>query len=386
MGQILTKKGMGGHGMQAYDEESGEYVDVTLKVGDKTVSTFGEYLDLMKERHPEDAEAIKSEDPEVIGKYSEKFSSAFEKKVAIMNKSRYSTFKDAKDLEEHFDRLFTPVFVDTLKELCPEGVSKYTRITPVKEAYMDSVTIAIFRGRFGRAKMRPMDEETFKLEYNSDKVDRTLTTQRYQNYGKWDAASTAEFLRNLPKGKSVPFFRGVHHVYGRENKDIVARGFYDEKSPVLTNISAGLKGAGNGIYTMPSIDVIYARIDYGGKGYIKGQSGIVIVHGLIDNVSDLRITSSKNWDYGASSREVRELMRRAEDKEFGLKMADSLFAKGFGDIHQCRSMAKNISNAISNDYGTAAAVLGYDIMTGYGHEMVVLNPNCARVSTTYNED
>jgi len=379
-GQISTKEGFGGYGLQAYDTDDGKYVKVTLKVGDQTVSTFDEYLHIMKERHPEDADAINAQDPEALSRYSEKYSSAFRKKVDKMNEKRHYNFNDGKDLFDHMEKLFTPTMVNSLKKMCPNGYSNQINVSPYRNYTFDAVTVAFFNGRFGTAKFNAMSEEEFKELYESDLTDKRWTNKKFE-FSRTGSKDTYDYLKSISAGKHVAWFRGLKHMKDDERLQKVAKGYIGDPD-VLSNLS-GSAGAGSGIYSMPSIDVVHTNVD---GGYII-NSGAVI-HGLIKNVADLKIGISPSWEGGNLSDEakkIRGLQNHCHDTPFKEKMAKCLQDAGFGDRSECEQMAKTISYKMGNDYGLAAAALGYDIITGYGCEFVILNPACVYMSTTYNK-
>lgn len=383
---VSVKQGLGGHGLQAYETETGKYVEVSVSLNGREAKNFDEYLDIAIQTSDSFREKYRNDESGMTEKLFNRYKDGFQKRVDTMNaENDIQRFEDGEDFERNMESAINDSMVENLSRFCPMGYDASVKRSPYSEDYLDGVNVSIMNGKFGTPLLNPISEKTFERMYNSKKVNKAKTEEEYFNVDG-DAKRMKDYLKSLPDGVDVAWFRCMYGLdKGNANKIVI--GYYDKGMDVISNISR-FGGAGSGIYVSPSRTIKDTEIDggYFNKDEKKTRESVMI-HGLIKNPSQLRIACS-NWnrkDDDEDQQKVKSLQKAASKLGFVEKMANILHNKGYDDdMKNCRDIANTICYKIQYDFGLAAALLGYDMVTGYGNEMVVLNPRVMDISTTYH--
>lgn len=379
---IKLKDGGGGQ-LQAYDDENGEYVKVSVKIGGKEFSNYDEFRNYLNQS-PNFMERLKKDPEGTEQKALDTYRELFQNKINSMNDTKVSRFKDVYDLIDNTEKLFTPERVKKIKNICPpDKIEQEMHVSPIRGDTIPNITVAMFNAVYGTPYMKSISEDDFQKEYYSDNVAKEMTMKEFAQEGYDNGMNTIRMLESIPQGKSIPFFRGLYALTGERAKTAV-RGFFSGKEGVTSSITY-ISGGGSGIYTAPTANVAKTGVD---GGYANGG---IVVHGIIDNASDLKVADSRVNRKGHANTEalhrMQSLLRYDYDvqNKFLENVSNTLFKNGYGTMQECLNFSEKLNNEVNKDSGMAGALLGLDALVGWGMEIVILNPNVCRISRSWNE-
>ena len=384
------KMGKGGYGLQACDDE-GKYVEVSISIGRRKVGNFSDYLDAISSSNPKIKDALASDKSETLRqRIFELYKSEFQKAIDDINDSDIVRCDTFEDFERNIDKIVTPRFVGIFKEYCPNGSLSdrfYDYVAGLGERKgIPKYVAALFSARYNGNTFRLTNDEEIKEKRDSGDIDAYFDGQKF---GNWNisGSETTDYLQSMPEGKGLPIFRTLHDLKDPE-KTMLG---YVKKGYSKCNLS-GKGGAGYGIY-MSFMETRDTNID---GGYAKeGRKGNMVMHGYVPDIGKCKWGFAPNWsDYGNRKaapmidfkKGLEESIKRHNDGDTGdlIGKISSIFEKnGYGDFGECESFVGNVLARACDDNGMTGVLMGYDFLTGYSGECLVLNPRAFRISRNW---
>lgn len=371
---VLTKPGNGGHGLEAYDDATGKYVEVSCFFNGKEVKTWEEYRDAILESNSDWKNAYET-NPSVASQFDtmvqdQMFPELLQEHVDKLNKEneKYVQFKDIEDAALNIDKLFNDSLIDNLIDNGILSRNYLISVNPYKPDYrVSTIASCVQMNRYkGNNRMNPIS----KAEYDSRKVNFPPELER-----NW--RDTNDDLRvYLEEATEVPVKRLLLSPETPQNvKDIVKRSFWDEKSDINSLLSR--VGGKNCSYFGSCIYMAAGGAVYGDASW----SGIEI-NGIV-KPNEIKICyMPDSGDPGEEVIEFRDYFN-TNYNDIRNKMVKKLTDSGKMNNNQAEIFFDRLSSEIGKDPGLCAMIMGYDAIGGDNYQLDILNPTV--VDVVYDE-
>lgn len=375
---VLTKKGNGGHGLEAYDSETGKYVEVSVSFNGQEIENWQHLRDVLLEANPQWKQAYDSDSSvaEQFDNYiqDEIYAPLVEQSVNEMNENAkaQTIFSTPTETADNLDTFFTNKMVD---DLLNNGILKSNTIAvnPYKPSYIVSTWAACFqKNRYkGNCRMNPISQQ----EYDSRR--KNFPTLQLSSYAYFH--ETKDYINSADE---IPLSRCCLSYNSNPNlADEVRRSFWDENSKIHSVLSHA--GGVNCSYYGTCIYMLTGGHDW-------DDDASVIVHGIA-KPKEMKILENPN--HGILPPEIQEFIYRLSSNWTQIKgnIVNKLVSTGKCDNAQAGQIAdsfyyqalegnkrevKGVLGGRHNvDVGFCAMVLGYDALYGEDAHFDILNPN-----------
>lgn len=382
---ITLKTGMGGEGLQPYDEKTGEYTKVEVSIGDAKVSDFDSFVEAVV-----DAKGVRERydalSPDGKAKFAErlapKYEEALRAEVGRMNEERsrnYEFFATADDMREKIPGLFTKELIDEAISLGFPGET-YFRASPFSSYEVNILSHVLQKARYGRRKFNPISQEEY--------AERAKNAINVGDGGNWEG-STADAVSS---GRDVLLWRGYCRINGKD-REACHRGQVDEDDSTSKSL------IGSGCYG----SVIYMS---GNESYSRGSymHWGLLSHAILRGSQTIRTLDFTMGDDGETDdyesygyKAIKELQKVAADVADAIaenmrqyeydnntidKIKDNVLnLMGVEDWYGERHVDPGYANK-----GFCAMLMGYDVVLGDSKQIDILNPALVDMSNEYEED
>jgi len=368
---IQFKPGNGGHGPEAYDTDTGQYVEVECSIEGQSFKGWEELRDLILNSDPNlkldydnnTAQRAAIEDyikNELYGPLLEE---------AINNKNAEASgqvfFKDSLDAAENGYKIFTSNFFDEYKKLSSGGEILINKNSGYK---VNAIACCLQNLRYPKKKMNKISESQYQALMND--VNGSISSS-----GNGTIIQQRNYLRNNPNG--FPVWRGMGLSYTSSviEKNNVVKSYYDENSPYISTLAHSGHGGYYGSVTYMSMSSDYAE-DY---NYSWSSTPGVLVKGFVKNPANLKILECPLTDSGSYSDRCNANIKEIND--FRLRSAtfinnvkNQIQKYGKMSPSEENDFISKLENGIRKDPGLCGIIMGYDAIMGSSSQFDILNP------------
>ena len=358
--------GKGGHGVEVYNVEDGEYANVPVTFNGEQVDKWEDLMDLCLTPQQKDMyENGPDELKEQIDNYLKDLHGQLVKdEVDRLNgdeeteaKPQYQKFENVDDLVQNMDAIITDDFVNNLKAI---GSSWY-----YYETYrnMRSIAVALHKSRYSAQHATYVPEKKFKKDIADCVPERDFNFT-------WNGSSASHnrLRAAVDKGEKIRLYRGINS-YALGNK-----GAYKTKEEYFTDpkdVKSTLLGDKNGMFG--TCIYVSSNKDYVEDSYDSG----LILNGYIDtSKAKVYVIDSSDDTSGLESELHENLMRRKYD--ILTSFESSLLKKGV-DQNTIANFKRQLEDGIDEDFGFNCMLMGYDAFVAHGHQVDILNPKVWKV-------
>lgn len=372
---IEFKPGNGGHGPEAYDTETGQYVEVECSIEGQSFKGWEELRDLILNSDPSLKQEYDNNTAQkaAIEDYikNELYGPLLEE--AIKNKNAETTgqvfFNSPLDAAENAHKLFTPKFFDTYKDLSSGGD---ILINPNSGYRVNAIACCLQNLRYPKNKMNKISDSQYQVLMSN--VNGSIS-----NSSSGTIINQRNYLRNNPNG--FPIWRGMGLSYAdMAEKKKVVESYYDEKSPYISTLAHSGQGGYYGSVTYMSMSSNYA------DSYSSTWSSNpgVLIKGFVKNPASLKILECPLTDSHSYSRDCNRNIREIND----FRARSSTFINNvrnqiqkYGKMSQTEEweFINKLSTEIQDDPGLCGIIMGYDAIMGSSSQFDILNPGIVDV-------
>ena len=351
---VRWKLGKGGKEQQPYDDANGQYLTLEVMVGDTATESFEEYRDAVLSQNGYSAE-YKTMDQDKKAAVDSYLKAEYRKELnKIMDEMNgnlefYGVGNGKRMLSELLPKIITKDFVEAVEE---RGVVFKNKGSGAKFEIF-TVPWLIQKARFGTNHFSTCSKEEYE--------DININMPYIAAYGD---TPSKDIMALIKSGCDFTVHRGL----SSEDVNKCVEGFYDSK---VTDSIQGSGDYGHVIYT--SLSNGYARdfancCSYGEESVLLGC--------IVRNNGNLKV-----WDL--ESKNINIYDNAAILKDAGMTRDDIKDA-----VKEClEAVGKSVNspsydvivNAMSDDPGTIALLLGYDAIYGYSSQFDIVNPSIVDV-------
>ena len=364
---IEFKPGNGGHGPEAYDPETGQYVEVECSIEGQTFKGWEELRDLILNSDPNIKVQYDSNSAQrdAIEEYikNELYGPLLEE--AINRKNAESTgqifFNDPIDAALNGHKIFTPSFFQMYKD---KVSGQKVLVNPDNNYVVNGFACCLQNLRYPKKKMIPIS----KAEYNSlmSGVSGTVDS------GDFPHQSLRRYVAANPNG--FPVWRGV--TAGGTNIQKVKESFWDENSPYISTL-AHARGKNCSYYGA----VTYMSMS---KDYAEGYAGRALINGFVKNPKSLKILECPLEYYDSNeiscNKAIREITQfRSRSAEFLNNVKKQAETYSNMSPQELNNFMLNLRDDIENNPGLCGIIMGYDAIMGSSNQFDILNPGIVSV-------
>lgn len=362
---ITLKEGLGGYGLQPYDDETGKYVDVNITVGGREIKNLDEYARAILEANDlwDRFSALSDEKRKAYldKKIRPSYERMLQSEIDYMNKKNgpfgkfYETDKDLADaMPAMFGKEWADTFLNTPRNGAYLAQTNGYRGVPIGAHILQTM-------RFGDTKFRPIDEDEFlEMSENAYNGGRFV--------GRWDefAARTAE------NGTNIVIWRGMHYRRSTDQQrfDDIFRSYVDSPEE---GESLNLSLLGSGCFD----SVIYMSSQ---RSYSESYSnGGMLAHAIFKPGKDVKVAMERDLYKIQQRCQNAWNQRKGEIKQF-------LMDNYPNDSKEIYSSISSLIN--SGDDGFCCMLCGYDALAcgqGNGNQFDILNPRNVYISSHFEE-
>lgn len=385
---IETKPGNGGHGLEAYDTETGKYASVSFGFSDPTnpannttIEKWEDMKDAMLKWHPEFKNAIDSgqismEDFENVIKdeFWKPSLQQFAEQSNYDGASRIQ-FSSPEDAAKNVHKLFGKKLVSTYLSNLGNAIDMFyglgIQVNPYKEEYKVSLEAACMQ--MCRYKGNNRMQGISLAEYRQLEK-RSIASNIFNRY----SLSYLQELHRYVKNSPVIL---VNRNMGISNENVwkeVKRSFWDPNSKInsiLSDVSEkNCSYFGSVCYMSAGTNVKYSSSSYNHH----------CILGAVENSPDLKILY--NYRVSGDDNQFHELdtFRKTinDPNNHTLENLTNCFIE-HGGIPQSNAekIAKNFLRRMNADCGLCAMIMGYDALCGESYQFDILNPSIVKVVT-----
>lgn len=377
---ILTKVGKGGHGLEAYDSETGQYVDVSCSLNGVEVNSWEKYRDAILATD-KDAASMYASNPAFASQIDQLvqdqlWPDLLQKTVDDRNylEESCAKFPSPEEAAKRMPELFGKRMVDTLlayggsnlfDKYDPWGGIPLVKVNPDLPKYeVSPIAAAMQMCRYpGNNRMKPIT----RAEFDSRRANFP-SKSLYFGYGR----SRSRELRDYIEGaEEIPINRVMGLSSATSSQwESVKRSYWDPESPIHSTLS---KVGGKNLSFFGSVcyfstgDVVYGS---GGRHRIDG----------IVKLDGVKCTYCEDENEGKDIDEFRKRYR-SDKNAINAELSKRLTADGRISQQQADNFCKNLEISIEKDCGLCAMIMGYDAIAGGGFQFDILNPGIVEMVT-----
>lgn len=372
---LSLKLGMGGEGLQPYDDK-GQYAEVAVSVFGKTARNFDEFVEgFFRAKGQWDAynAAPANIKEQIRSQLRVEYDSLLEDAVEELNQRdsvyrRFFPMGQGLDgsVSEIFGKSFADEYMETKRK---EGSTIEVDKNMVNGIRVSTACYALQKLRYPRNKFRPMSDEEFDQEagnaYSTDSSWMTFTTP-------------SNIAAALGKGQSVIVYRGLHDIEESRLAE-THRGYVDtDSSTCQTVLGNGLRGTGTYMTVCHDYAVKYARKT--DDLFHPDRRGMVSACLVKAPPQGLRTIGSEDELYTLRKNVVAAFSGKKEE------IRKNLIADGMSE-GEASAFVDEMEKSLGADSGLCAMVAGYDacINAGMRHCVLVWNPSVVYTKESFEE-
>ena len=364
---IEFKPGNGGHGPEAYDTETGQYVEVECSIEGQSFKGWEELRDLILNSDPDIKQQYEDNaaQREAIEDYikNELYGPLLEE--AINRKNAETTgqlfFNDPIDAALNGHKIFTPSFFQMYKD---KVSGEKVLINPDNGYVVNGFACCLQNLRYPKKKMNRIS----RAEYNS----LMAGVSGMVDSGNFSHQSLKRYVANNPNG--FPVWRGF--TAGGTNIQKVKESFWDENSPYISTLAHAR--AKNCSY--------YGAVTYMSmsKDYAEDYAGRALINGFVKNPKSLKILECPleyyESDTASCNKAIREITQfRSRSAEFLNNVKKQAETYGNMSPQELNNFMLNLRDDIESNPGLCGIIMGYDAIMGSSNQFDILNPGIVSV-------
>lgn len=383
MASYELKTGNGGHGLEAYDKNTGKYTKLSFYYEGEKIDSWEDVKNLAFKLDPSLKSSYDSADTVLKEEFDNQMKDfhgeLMKEYVGNLEQEDFERpqviFHTDMELLENAPGLITKDFFDKFEQLggLDDGYVKRTEGDPDSD-YVEVLSLLMQESRYPNRKMKPISEQEWdSLFANHKTLPKNCDYDTGYNY----------LMSNM---KTLPIFRGVKSRVDSVQK--IHDGHFED-GPGLARTLLSRRGTGYyGSVTYMSMSQNY------GEGY-KSNTGGLFLKGYVEP-SKLNVLFFDRGDYTGDSNPIIKTLRRDMIEEiygpYGTthrkkdiskssvlsKIYNNLKSWGVDDS-KAKKFTEYFQSRVMSDTGLCAMMMGYDAIFADGNQFDILNPSVVKL-------